>query len=143
MSDMAHPQYSIHLTVLAPLPAVFPHPQLRPQWGIPRASELAELLRTMGPLTVVSMSKNTCYLIVQTTAATLSTLCLAAHQAAFSVWALATWTISPIGEHPTCMPLCRYQYMFLSKRGFAGILLHSASGSPSASRYVPQDIAIN
>jgi len=38
------------------------------------------------PAQVVSLSKNLCYLCMSTTAATLRTLCLAAHQAAFTVW---------------------------------------------------------
>ncbi len=62
------------------------HAQLKPDWAWPRVELVANFLKTMAPLTVVSLSKNTCYLIVQTTAATLPTLCLAAHQASFSLW---------------------------------------------------------
>ncbi len=62
----------------------------------------ASLRRThcpaQGPLTIVSVCKNLTYLIVNLTAATLPTLALAAHQAAFSVWTLATWTISPVEQ---------------------------------------------
>ncbi|KAL6758381.1 hypothetical protein V8C86DRAFT_2598176 [Haematococcus lacustris] len=72
--------------------------QLRPAWGLPRGSELWALLHTMAPLTVVSLSKHLCYLVVQSTATGLHLLSLAAHQAAFTVWTLVTWTISPIEQ---------------------------------------------
>ncbi|GFH23247.1 multidrug and toxic compound extrusion protein [Haematococcus lacustris] len=48
--------------------------------------QLWGLLHTMAPLTVVSLSKHLCYLVVQSTATGLHLLSLAAHQAAFTVW---------------------------------------------------------
>lgn len=60
--------------------------QLKPRWEVPGVREVWSMLCTMGPLTVASMSKNLCYLMFQSTASTLSTACVAAHQAAFSVW---------------------------------------------------------
>jgi hypothetical protein len=40
---------------------------------------------------VVSLSKNACYFMINTTAATLNFISLAAHQAAFSLWCVVVW----------------------------------------------------
>ncbi|GFH17974.1 multidrug and toxic compound extrusion protein [Haematococcus lacustris] len=51
--------------------------------------QLWGLLHTMAPLTVVSLSKHLCYLVVQSTATGLHLLSLAAHQAAFTMALIA------------------------------------------------------
>lgn len=68
-------RFFLHLNEVVHYPSI-PHPNL------------ASCLIISCLHTQVSMSKNTCYLIVQTTAATLRTISLAAHQAVFSVSAL-------------------------------------------------------
>jgi hypothetical protein len=53
---------------------------------LPRREVLWQLLSTMGPLSITYICKNVSYLFIQTTAATLETTKLAAHQALFAVW---------------------------------------------------------
>ncbi|KAG2450191.1 hypothetical protein HYH02_000293 [Chlamydomonas schloesseri] len=72
--------------------------KLRIRWHLPRREVLWELLTTMGPLSITYLCKNVSYLFIQTTAATLCTIKLAAHQALFSVWNLLSWTITPFEQ---------------------------------------------
>ncbi|GLC44353.1 hypothetical protein PLESTB_000478600 [Pleodorina starrii] len=72
--------------------------KLRLRLGLPRRDVLWQLLRTMGPLSITYICKNVSYLFIQTTAATLQTTKLAAHQALFAVWNLLAWTVSPFEQ---------------------------------------------
>ncbi|PNW85246.1 hypothetical protein CHLRE_03g177750v5 [Chlamydomonas reinhardtii] len=72
--------------------------KLRIRLTLPRREVLWELLTTMGPLSITYLCKNVSYLFIQTTAATLCTIKLAAHQALFSVWNLLSWTITPFEQ---------------------------------------------
>lgn len=51
---------------------------------VPRREVVWQLATTMAPLSVTYIAKNVSYLCIQTTAAGLDTLKLAAHQATFS-----------------------------------------------------------
>lgn len=52
----------------------------------------------MGPLSIAYLCKNVCYLFIQSSAAALATLPLAAHQAVFSVWNLCAFTSAPVEQ---------------------------------------------
>eukprot|EP00878_Enallax_costatus_P014068 GHUV01014712.1.p1 GENE.GHUV01014712.1~~GHUV01014712.1.p1 ORF type:complete len:349 (+),score=62.81 GHUV01014712.1:1274-2320(+) len=54
--------------------------------------------RTMGPLSVTYVCKNLCYILLQTAAASLSLIQLAAHQAVFSVWNLLAFANAPLEQ---------------------------------------------
>ncbi|GFR41089.1 hypothetical protein Agub_g1730, partial [Astrephomene gubernaculifera] len=72
--------------------------KLRVRLSPPRREVVWQLLRTMGPLSITYLCKNVSYLFIQTTAATLATTKLAAHQALFAVWNLLSWTVTPLEQ---------------------------------------------
>ncbi|GIL42744.1 hypothetical protein Vafri_670 [Volvox africanus] len=72
--------------------------KLRLHLALPRRDVLWQLLRTMGPLSITYICKNVSYLFIQTTAASLETTKLAAHQALFAVWNLLAWTVTPFEQ---------------------------------------------
>ncbi len=65
-------------------PPLVPPPQLRIRLMVPRREVVWQLATTMAPLSITYIAKNVSYLCIQTTAAGLDTLKLAAHQATFS-----------------------------------------------------------
>ena len=60
---------------------------VRPAIQLPARSDLVALLKTFTPLALFYVTKNGCYLLLQSTAARMSALLLAAHQPVWSVWA--------------------------------------------------------
>ncbi|GIL73237.1 hypothetical protein Vretimale_4844 [Volvox reticuliferus] len=72
--------------------------KLRLHLALPRRDVLWQLLRTMGPLSITYICKNVSYLFIQTTAASLETTKLAAHQSLFAVWNLLAWTVTPFEQ---------------------------------------------
>ncbi|GBF93861.1 hypothetical protein Rsub_06860 [Raphidocelis subcapitata] len=72
--------------------------RLRPALTVPLRADLLSFARTMGPLAITYICKNTCYLVLQTAAAGLDTLRLAAHQAVFSYWNLLAFTTAPLEQ---------------------------------------------
>ncbi|KAI8470867.1 MAG: hypothetical protein J3K34DRAFT_458668 [Monoraphidium minutum] len=72
--------------------------RLRPALMRPTWADLVTFARTMGPLAVAYVCKNTCYLVLQTAAAGLDTVRLAAHQAVFSYWNLLAFTTAPLEQ---------------------------------------------
>ncbi|KXZ56871.1 hypothetical protein GPECTOR_1g786 [Gonium pectorale] len=72
--------------------------KLRIRLTPPRRDVVWQLLRTMGPLSITYLCKNVSYLFIQTTAATLTTTKLAAHQALFAIWNILAWTITPFEQ---------------------------------------------
>lgn len=68
--------------------------QLRPlHWA-----DVATVLSAMAPLALTHLCKNLCYLSIQTTAATLGTIKLAAHQAVFATWNIAAYASFPVEQ---------------------------------------------
>ena len=64
--------------------------QARPHLKIPGRRELVAIGSTFGPATVLYAAKTAAYLLIQATAASLSTIALAAHQPVWSVWGLVS-----------------------------------------------------
>ncbi len=52
----------------------------------------------MGPLTIAYICKNFCYIVIQSSAASLATVQLAAHQAVFGIWNLCAFTTAPLEQ---------------------------------------------
>jgi hypothetical protein len=73
-----------------------PNPNPNPTHHQP--DDLVGFARTMGPLAVAYVCKNCCYLVLQTAAAGLDTVRLAAHQAVFSYWNLLAFTTAPLEQ---------------------------------------------
>lgn len=72
---------------------------LKPVFIMPRQEDLALLGRTIAPLASSYLTKNGCYVLLSTAAAsTLSTLFLAAHQALFAFWSFFTFLTAPIEQ---------------------------------------------
>jgi Na+-driven multidrug efflux pump len=72
---------------------------LKPIFMIPRVEDLSLLGRTIAPLASSYLTKNGCYVLLSTAAAsTLSTLHLAAHQALFAFWGFFTFLTAPIEQ---------------------------------------------
>ncbi|KAI7844559.1 hypothetical protein COHA_001917 [Chlorella ohadii] len=69
---------------------------VRPRLLVPSGAELRALLDTFGVLTIFYAAKNLCYLLLQSTAAQLSALVLAAHQPIWSLWCLVSFTNTPL-----------------------------------------------
>ncbi|PSC76204.1 armadillo repeat-containing 8-like isoform B [Micractinium conductrix] len=67
-----------------------------PHVRVPSRAELAALLDTFGVLTVFYAAKNLSYLLIQSTAARLPALLLAAHQPVWSLWCLVSFTNTPL-----------------------------------------------
>ena len=73
--------------------------KLRPIFRLPRQEDLSLLGRTIAPLATSYLTKNGCYVLLSTAAAsTLSTLYLAAHQALFASWGFFTFLTAPIEQ---------------------------------------------
>eukprot|EP00775_Hariotina_reticulata_P006359 gene6359-6592_t len=71
---------------------------LRPALTSLGMSDLRLFAQTMGPLSVTYVCKNLCYILLQTAAASLNWVQLAAHQAVFSVWNLLAFTTAPLEQ---------------------------------------------
>ena len=69
-----------------------------PRLQLPRWPELRAFLDSFGILSVFYFCKTASYLLLQSTAARLPPLLLAAHQPLFSLWSLASFTATPL-EH--------------------------------------------
>ncbi|KAG1674595.1 hypothetical protein FOA52_001844 [Chlamydomonas sp. UWO 241] len=73
--------------------------RLRSAINLPRLRDLQGLLATMAPLSVKFISKNCCYIVIQTTATSiLDVTHLAAHQAIFSAWGFCSFWLAPVEQ---------------------------------------------
>lgn len=63
-----------------------------------RRRDLRLFADSMGPLSIAYIAKNICYVFIQSSAAALVTLQLAAHQAVFAIWNLCAFSSAPVEQ---------------------------------------------